>query len=354
MQKKIIAAALAVAASSAALAQSNVAVYGVIDIGYAHFSSSGKEGMNVIDNGLNAPSRLGFRGIEDLGNGIKALFTLEYNIAPDQNAGLGDAASLTRYTGSQSRQTFVGLNGAFGTVLGGRLQTAGYDFACAFNPVAGGVFNNTDRMKAATVVSCGTGGRRDNAVAYVSPTFGGVSFAVNHARVTESANTQPTGKDAYANLLAANYLNGPLQAGVIYSKVSFSNTVADDDIREYGLGASYDFQVVKAFALYQNQKIETKSADSKWAIGVSAPLTAKDIVKASYGQNRIKSGGVSNGDSKAYSLVYNHDLSKRTQLYAGWTHIRNETAGAVGFASDYVVSGGGNGNLVAAGITHRF
>lgn len=354
MQKKIIAAALAVVASSAALAQSNVSVYGVVDMGYAHFSSSGKEGMNVIDSGLNAPSRLGFRGIEDLGNGLKALFTLEYNISPDQNSGIGDASSLTRYTGTQSRQTFVGLNGAFGTVLGGRLQTAGYDFACAFNPVAGGVFNNTDRMKAATVLSCGTGGRRDNAVAYVSPSFGGVSVAVNHARVTENANTQATGKDAYANLLAANYQNGPLQAGAIYSRVSLSNTVADDDIREYGLGASYDFKVVKAFAMYQNQKVETKSADSKWALGVTVPVTTKDLIKASYGQNRIKSAGVSNGDSKAYSLVYNHDLSKRTQLYAGWTHIRNETAGAVGFASDYVVSGGGNGNLLATGITHRF
>lgn len=354
MQKKIIAAALAVVASSAALAQSNVSIYGVVDMGYAHFSSSGKKGMNVIDNGLNAPSRLGFRGVEDLGNGLKALFTLEYNIAPDQNSGIGDASSVTRYTGSQSRQTFVGLNGAFGTVLGGRLQTAGYDFACAFNPVAGGAFNNTDRMKAATVVSCGTGGRRDNAVAYVSPSFGGVSVAVNHARVTESANTQATGKDAYANLLAANYLNGPLQAGAIYSRVSLSNTVADDDIREYGLGASYDFKVVKAFAMYQNQKVETKSADSKWALGVTVPVTTKDVIKASYGQNRLKSAGVSNGDSKAYSLVYNHDLSKRTQLYAGWTHIRNETAGAVGFAADYVVSGGGNGNLLATGITHKF
>lgn len=354
MQKKIIAAALAALASSAAFAQSNVSVYGVVDVGYVHFSSSGKQGMNAIDNGLNAPSRLGFRGTEDLGNGLKALFTIEYNIAPDQNSGIGDASSVTRFTGTQSRQTFVGLNGAFGTVLGGRLQTAGYDFSCAFNPVAGGAFNVTDRMKASTVLSCGTPGRRDNAVAYVSPSFGGLSVALNHARVTENAGAQPTGNDAYANLIAANYQNGPLQAGAIYSRVSLRNTVAADDVREYGLGASYDFKVAKAFAMYQNQKVETKSADSKWALGVAVPVTSKDVIKVAYGQNRIKSGGVSNGDSKGYSLVYNHDLSKRTQLYAGWTHLRNETAGAVGFASDYVVTGGGNGNLVATGITHRF
>lgn len=354
MQKKIIAATLAAVASSAAFAQSNVSVYGVVDIGYAHFSASGKKGMNVIDNGLNAPSRLGFKGVEDLGNGLKALFTIEYNIAPDQNSGIGDASSVTRYTGSQSRQTFVGLTGGFGTVLGGRLQTAGFDFACAYNPVAGGAFNVSDRMKASTVLSCGTGGRRDNAVAYVAPSFGGLTLAVNHARVTENTNVQPTGKDAHANLLAATYKNGALQAGAIYSRVSMANTVADDDIREYGLGANYDFKVVKAFAMYQNQKVETRSADSKWALGVAVPVSSKDLIKLAYGQNRIKSGGASNGDSKAYSLVYNHDLSKRTQLYAGWTHISNEAVGAVGFASDFAVTGDGSGNLVAAGITHKF
>lgn len=354
MQKKIIAAALAAVASSAAFAQSNVNIYGVVDVGYAHLSSSGKKGQNLIDNGLNAPSRLGFKGVEDLGNGLKALFTLEYNIAPDQNSGVGDATSVTRWTGSQSRQTFVGLTGGFGTVLAGRLQTAGYDFACAYNPVAGGAFNNTDRMKASTVLSCGTPGRRDNAVAYVSPNFSGLTLAVNHARVTESANAQPATKDASANLLAATYANGPLQVGAIYSKVSAANTVADDDIREYGLGATYDFQVVKAFAMYQNQKVETKSADSKWAVGLAVPVTTKDVIKASYGQNRLKSAGVTNGDSKAYSLVYNHDLSKRTQLYAGWTHIRNEAVATVGFASDYAVNGNGNGNLIAAGVTHKF
>lgn len=354
MLKKIIATAIAGIAAGSAFAQSNVTVYGVVDVGYAHFSSSGKTGQNVIDNGLNAPSRLGFKGVEDLGNGLKALFTLEYNIAPDQNSGVGDAASLTRYTGSQSRQTFVGLTGGFGTVLAGRLQTAGFDFACAYNPVAGGAFNNTDRMKAATVLSCGTGGRRDNAVAYVSPNFGGLTLAYNHARVTESAALQATTKDGSANLLAATYANGPLQAGAVLSKVSMSQTAATDDIREYGLGASYDFKVVKAFAMYQNQKVENKTADNKWAIGLTAPVSAAGLVKASYGQNRIRSAGISNGDTKSYSLVYTHDLSKRTQLYTGVTHIRNEAAGAVGFGSDYLVSGGGNGNLIAAGVTHKF
>ncbi len=354
MQKKIIVAAIAAAASSMAFAQSNVTVYGVVDLGVAHFSSSGKKAQNTIDNGLNAPSRLGFKGVEDLGNGMKALFTLEYNIAPDQNSGIGDAASVTKYTSSQSRQAFVGLTGGFGTVLAGRLQTTGFDFACSYNPVAGGAFNVSDRMGAASLLVCGTPGRANNAVAYVAPAFGGVSIAVNHARVTEDASAQATGNDAHASLVSATYAADALRAGVVYSKLSMANTVAADDAREYGLGASYDFKVVKAFAMYQNRKLENKNADSKWSIGVSAPVGAAGTIKAAYGQNKIENTGVSNGDSKAYSLVYNYDLSKRTQLYAGWTHISNEQVGAVGFKSDFVVAGNGSGNLLAAGITHKF
>lgn len=354
MQKKLIVAAVAAAASSMAFAQSNVTIYGVVDLGYAHFSSTGKQTQHVIDNGLNAPSRLGFRGVEDLGNGMKALFNLEYNIAPDQNSGVGDAASISKWTGSQSRNTYVGLTGNFGTVLAGRLQTTGFDFACSYNPVAGGAFNNTDRMKSATLLVCGNPGRANNAIAYVAPAFGGVTLAVNHARVTEDVAAQPTGNDAYANLLSATYANGPLRAGAVYSKLNMANTVAADNTREYGLGASYDFTVVKAFAMYQNQKVDNKSADSKWALGLTAPVGTAGTVKVSYGQNKLESAGISNGDSKAYSLVYTHDLSKRTQLYAGWTHISNEQLGAVAFKSDYVVAGNGSGNMVAAGVSHKF
>lgn len=354
MKKKIIASGVTALISCASMAQSNVQVYGVVDIGYVHFSADRVKSLNTIDNGMNAPSRIGFKGTEDLGNGLKALFTLEYNIAPDQNSGVGDPASRTRFTGTQARQQYVGLSGNFGTVVAGRLQTTGFDFACSYNPVAGGAFNVTDRMKAATVLSCGTGGRRDNAVAYISPSFGGVSFAYNHARVTESAATQPTEKDAYANLLSITYANGPLKLGTVYSKVDARHTVAADDTREYGLGGSYDFGLLKAFAMYQNQKQEGLSSDSKWALGVAVPVSAKGTVKAAYGQNRIDSGVANNADAKAYSLVYNHDLSKRTQLYAGWTRVSNERNATTALAADFVVGNSADGNLFATGVSHKF
>lgn len=354
MQKKIVALLVGASVSGAAMAQSNVQVYGVVDVGIVHMDTGGRKNLNTVDNGMNLPSRLGFKGSEELGNGLKAVFVLEYNIAPDQNSGIGDPASKTRFTGSQSRQTYVGLSGDFGTALAGRLQTAGFDFACTYNPVAGGAFNVTDRMNASSLLQCGNAGRADNAVAYVSPTFGGFSFAVNHSRVTEDANAQPTGSDATANLLAGSYTAGPLKLGVVWSKLSNSNTTANDDVREYGLGGTYDFGVLKSFAMYQNKKVDEKAADSKWALGVSIPFQVKNTVKLAYGQNRIKSGGLNDANAKAYSVVYNYDLSKRSQLYAGYTRIDNQANASTNFAGDFTVGNGATGNLVAFGMTHKF
>src|SRR5574343_864641 len=106
MQKKIIALAIAGLASTAAFAQTNVTIYGVADVGYAHLRADGKKSMNNIDSGLLAGSRIGFKGVEDLGNGLKALFTLEYALAMDTNGSVGQIDSP--WSGTATRQSFVG------------------------------------------------------------------------------------------------------------------------------------------------------------------------------------------------------------------------------------------------------
>src|SRR5574343_633103 len=108
MQKKIIALAVAALASSAAFAQSNVTIYGIADVGYFHMSADGKKPMNNVDSGGLAGSRIGFKGVEDLGNGLKALFTLEYALALDNNSGVGYAD--TPWSSTVARQQFVGLS----------------------------------------------------------------------------------------------------------------------------------------------------------------------------------------------------------------------------------------------------
>jgi predicted porin len=140
MQKKLIALAVASLASGAAFAQTNVTMYGIatpaMSIAPAMPAKSSAPGFPVapgaanipgtntfsgVQSGLLSGSRLGFRGEEALGNGLKAIFTLEYSLNIDDNSGVGNTTS-----GLQARQQFVGLSGGFGAITLGRQYAPGY------------------------------------------------------------------------------------------------------------------------------------------------------------------------------------------------------------------------------------
>ena len=370
MQKKIIALAVAGLASTAAFAQTNVTIYGVADVGFANVTAAGHQNTKAIVSGGLAGSRIGFKGTEDLGNGLKAIFTLEYALAVDQNAGVnGDQAS------NVARQQFVGLSSdKFGTAVAGYLQTAGYDFACAANPVAGGPLDGYTLVSGgASLLSCGAKGRAGNAVAYISPSFGGVTVALNHARVSEDAYNNATGNDAYANLLAVNYANGPISVGAVYSKINAQNTVAsDDNTVEYGLRASYDFKVAKLFASYQVADAKaTSGKNSKWQVSASVPTTATGAAHVMYARNKMDDAtahNVSDDNSSAWTLAYTHGMSKRTTLYAGYTKVFNDSLAALPAFGIYPQGNSnpalnktslspvadGNASILALGINHKF
>ena len=356
MQKKIIALALAAVAGSAA-AQTNVQIYGVADMAVLHTTASGQSSVNNVSSGGLAGSRIGFKGTEDLGNGLKALFTLEYALAMDNNTGVGTADAP--WSSTVARQQFVGLTSSYGTVVAGRLQTAGYDFACAYNPLAGGAFATNDKLAASTLLTCGSTGRANNALAYISPSFGGVTVALNYAQLTENANNQvDPKKDNNAYLASVSYNNGPIAATGIYTRINANQTAASDDTREYGLGASYDFKVAKVYAMYQNQKVQNQNSDKKWQLGVAVPVTAAGTVMASYADSTIGSTAASD-NTKAYSLAYVHALSKRTKVYAGYNHVNNDGVATRSFtngsSANFVTpTAGGSATGYGFGVNHAF
>lgn len=343
MQKKLIALAVAAAAAAPAFAQSNVTVYGVVDAYYGRASADGAKTTNVINSGGLSGSRLGFKGTEALGNGLSALFVLEYALAND---------IITDAVGGAARQELVGLTGGFGTVVAGAAQTAGYDFACANNPVAGSALDAYSKVGSASLLFCGGAGRSSNAFAYISPNFAGATIAYNHARVTENATAQPEGKDAYANLIGASYANGPIGVNAVWSKVSMANTAASDDVQELGIGGSYDLKVVKLMAQYQVQ--DNKALDSKNnKIGIAAaiPVGPAGAVAVQYARSKIKET-VAEDDPKSYTIAYTHGLSKRTTAYAGYNRVTNASAGT--YASVLTPTAGGKSSVLAAGVRHTF
>lgn len=320
MQKKIIALAIAAAASSAAFAQTNVTLYGIADVGFTSTKTQGPDGhtVNGIDSGNLSTSRIGFKGSEDLGNGLKAIFALEYKVTMDNNAGFGGTSS--------ARQQYVGLSDAkLGTVVAGYLQTAGYDFTVGALPLSGSVPFSTMHNVGLTSGQVNAAGRAQNAVAYISPNIAGLTLAYNYSANYAATETTTTNGNSSANLLGASYANGPITAGAVYNRVNLANT-PNQELIEWGVRGGYDFKVVKVQAAYQTLKNESVSGerDNKWGIGATVPVSAKGNVIAEFAKSKIKS--VADSDVKAYSLAYTHDLSKRTTGYAGYTYRNPEGA----------------------------
>lgn len=347
MQKKLIAVAVAGLVSGAAFAQSNVTVYGVADVYYARGTADGNKTTNFINGGGLSGSRIGLKGTEAIGNGLSALFVLEYGIANDStSAGVG-------YTGANglARQQLVGLTGGFGTIVAGAAQTAGYDFACANNSLAGSALDPYQKVGAASVVACAHSGRASNAFAYISPKFGGVTLAYNHARVTEAAAAQPEGKDNYANLIGASWASGPIGVNFVASKISMAGTAASDDVQEMGIGGSYDLGVVKLGV--QVQQYDNKALDNKnrkFGLNAAIPVGA-GAVHVGYAASKIKETAAED-DPKSYTVAYTHGLSKRTTAYAGYNRVTNQSAGT--YASVLTPTAGGKSSTFAVGLRHTF
>ena len=403
MQKKVIALAVAGLVSGAAFAQSNVTIYGVADLGFVSSSGtrSGANGANAntgsanyngIDSGIWGGSRIGFKGEEGLGNGLKAIFTLEYYIAPDENTGVGvnPETSGAGGSGSLSRQTFVGLQHAkLGTLTLGRQYSAGFN-AAARNDVFGAAATGATAVaQAAGVASiiAGNSGRLSNSIAYTSPNLSGFTVSGGYS-FGEVGLSQSDGLSSGTNGIVSaglNYANGPLNLDLAYHSrqdrsvavltagagatvgqaSSVGSQASGDSVNEWMLGGSYDFKVVKLFATYQdlddnNKGTTAATANSRveasnrvWSVGASMPVFGNGKILASYADVKWDRTGA--GSSDVWALGYTHNLSKRTMLYTTYTYADNDrnalnAAGAVGNTKFL----GESNSTFAAGINHSF
>jgi predicted porin len=357
MQKKIIALAVAAMASGAAFAQSNVTVYGVVDAYYGNISNNADVAANVkkfsgVNSGGLSTSRLGFRGTEDLGNGMKALFTLEYQV----NTDTGDLVV------ANARQSSIGLTGNFGTVLAGRLPTAALGWGIKYQPLGGSAVDPLRNVVNATgfVSTLSTADRQSNAVAYVSPNLSGFTVQYNHAFVGETKTEAGNGQRS-ANILAADYDNGPLSVGVVYRVVgNQSNTGDKTGQKEWSIGGKYAIGTVATlFATYQkgDQNANNGLDYKAYSVGAAVPVTAKGTVVASFANSDVgnTAAGVDQG-AKAYTLAYTYALSKRTTAYTAYTSTSNERntntvhygVGGVGVEAGLKTKG------FVAGLRHSF
>ena len=309
MKKSLIALAV-LAASGAAMAQSSVTLYGVLDTGLTY--SKGEESVYGMTHvGGNVNSRLGFRGVEDLGNGLKATFNLESGFSADDG---------TNYMGQDglafTRTSTVGLAGNFGEVRLGRMLTSSYLAVSRYD-----AFGDTGigASLAWNIPQTGYAPRTENAISYTSPNFSGFKIGAEYG-----FGEKQKARDSRYFGMGATYDNGPLSLGLGYDRLN-SNTMdgllAASDLKTVHLGGAYNFGVAKLLAFYKQSKVSNAPKFKTFGLGVSAPVGAAGEVRASYNNYKISDD---NGKADQLSLGYVHNLSKRTALYGTYAYIKNK------------------------------
>ena len=329
-------------AAPAAHAQSNVTLYGIVDM-YMQVGKGDKTTTQLQSGGMSG-SRWGLKGAEDLGGGLKAVFVLESGVNADTGT-LGSGGGLF------SRQSYVGLSSASaGNLLFGRQRVPHYDAIGAADPFDQGAGS----ASSSGIVSGST--RVDNAVVWQSPKWGG--FSVNSmAALGESTTGGTRNADVYS--IAAQYASGPALVGLAWRQ-SNKPTDADFNANHALLTAVYDFG---AFKLMGGVQHVNNFAGQSWNdrneayFGARIPVFAADQVWL--GMGGVKVHEQSGRSATQWSAGYDHPLSKRTDLYGVATRIRNGslatyTATAATGAGPIVTAGGVNVNALQLGIRHRF
>ena len=337
--KKTLLALAAVAASSAAFAQSSVTLYGVVDASLE--SVKGDDTVTRVSSDNLASSRFGLKGTEDLGNGLKANFVLESNMKMDTGANGGGS---TRFF---DRAAWVGVAGGFGELRLGRQDTS-IGLLAGNSSILGA--QGYDDLKIAKTFS-GDGYRRtDNAITYILPKFvDGLSAQVQYS--TQASGAEDADKIGSHYGLNVQYAVGGFSAGLGYLQAKKTNSVDDTGVLAY-LG--YDFGAVKLTGYLEQDKTDGM-AEKRQLYGVRFDVpVGKDIkLQASVAQVKDQEMTANNeDDATIIALKGVYALSKRTSVYALFTNVKNDDQVKLNVGQS--VADGKTARGFAVGLSHKF
>ena len=397
MQKKIIALAIAGLASTAAFAQTNVTIYGVADATFDSVKATGATAGEAEDfknrNRVTSNSSyIGFKGVEDLGNGLKAVFQFENGLNTDNGA-----AGVWN-----NRDSYVGIAGGFGTIVAGNLTGPTRALGAKFDVNAGatGIGANTALLgKLGGGAGAGAFDQRiTNAIAYVSPTVAGFSGVVGYstgltnqfgqssataAYVLKGSESAAAGRANQGNTawtLGLNYETGPIAAGYAYTAVKAAgNGSVDGDglaagmerVSDHRAGVMYKAAFGQVGFLFDRAHVDFTSGDDahqnvyylsgKFNVGNGAVLAQWGHA----GNLKVNSDAVEKTGANHYVLGYEHSLSKRTVLKAVYSRIVNKDNAGYDYlygvssanstaTNDWFATAGTTVSGVSLGLRHSF
>jgi predicted porin len=315
MKRTLLALVAAAGAAAASAQSSSVTLFGVADVSVAYISTKDKVGDSKsvygLANGGNSSSRLGFRGEEDLGGGLKAGFWLEGGINVD------DGGTGFKF----DRRSTVSVMGNFGEVRLGRDKTPGYQNLETFHAFGdtgmGGINGHNLISSSAAGTPEGSNPKRvSNSVSYLLPKLGGVYGQITYGFGEQAGNNSLSSTVG----LRVGYANGPLNVAGAYGTVKGGEVGNTVNYKHFNLGASYNFGVATPMLLIASERGNDKRVDL-YSIGVKAPLGPGEL-RAAYTMYKDKK--VSDADASRIAIGYGYRLSKRTELYAAFAHMTND------------------------------
>lgn len=344
MKKSLLALAALASFAGAASAQSSVTLFGIVDAAYAHLSAGGRSNKGMTNSGLNS-SRLGFRGVEDLGGGLRAGFHLEGQLFNDEGQGSNQTTGFNFL-----RRSTVSLMGNFGEVRLGRDYVPTFWNTTVYDP-----FGTNGVGQAMTPGM--TGGtnpvRANNAVSYFLPSnLGGFSGQFMYAFGENGLNAASKKLNDYFGG-RIGYAAGPLSVHGAYGKSKGATSGADTKYTNFG--ASYNFGFITPMVQIDQEKNGAGSLKvNAWLAGVVVPLGQGEL-RAAYSSYDLKN---SNNDWKKLAIGYGYNLSKRTQMYATYARVANDGAQTKNVANNGLAAPspnpGGNATGYEMGIRHSF
>ncbi|MRW89290.1 porin [Duganella sp. FT80W] len=340
------------AAAGGAQAQSNVQVYGLLDMGLETANNQNANGNSltrVISGGMNT-SRWGLRGSEDLGGGLKAVFNLEGGILMD--TGAQDGALF-------KRQANVGLEGSFGRVVLGRSFTTVYDTVITFDPMGFAPFYSWSTSGPATGPSkYGFTTQYDNIIKYAG-TFGDWKIGANYAAGEQTTGAQDSAKVGFSTV----YKVGGANLMATWERNNGNTVVATgnrDKNTVWHVGGNYETGPLKFWLVMRDYKLAAGkaatadvAANTTWG-GVAYKLDpATTLTGAVYHINVKNVAAGTDADPTMYVLRYRYALSKRTDLHVTAAYAKAKNGQLTGLSRDDAAYGNSQHGLTV-GMQHRF
>jgi len=360
MKKSMLALAALTAFAGAASAQSSVTIWGIVDATYAIGNGSLTDKTQITNSGYNS-SRLGFRGVEDMGGGNRAGFWLEAGVNND-NGSFGTTSTNNQATGASggggmtfNRRSTVSWGGNWGELRLGRDYTPHFWNHTVYDPFG------TNGVGTSQLLNSSLGGtttvRASNSIAYIyGQAFNGNSLGPGkglHAFAQmyrgENNSGAATSNDGNGFSFRLGYDAGPLSLAFANGSTKF----ATGKITSTNLGGSYNLGVAKVSALWTSDKVSGGKKGSGTLFGANVPMGTNEIRVAFSRYETETAAGVTDGKASKTSLGYVTNLSKRTALYATYARVSNSGISAQAL-NGATTAAGGSSTGMDFGVRHAF